>query len=144
MAIADRGARADVGLGRANGSVFFAAPRARSAVRIQACSWRGGTGPPDALSAADGSKRDRLRSAGSRSRGDPVKPSQPTRLPTTAELTVATPEGVLFRLPLAGPAPRLYAMLLDTAIVLAVVNGLGYLVYSISAKAPGFAVMTIT
>ena len=73
-----------------------------------------------------------------------MKPSQPTRLPTTAELTVATPEGVLFRLPLAGPAPRLYAMLLDTAIVLAAVNGLGYLVYAISAKAPGFAVMTIT
>ena len=44
--------------------------------------------------------------------------SQPIRLPTTAELTVATSEGVLFRLPLAGPACRLYAMLLDTAIVL--------------------------
>jgi uncharacterized RDD family membrane protein YckC len=73
-----------------------------------------------------------------------VKASQPSRLPTTAELAVATPEGVLFRLPLAGPAPRLYAMLLDTAIVLAAVNGLGYLVYSISANAPGFAAMTIT
>lgn len=73
-----------------------------------------------------------------------MKPSQPTRLPTTAELTVATPEGVLFRLPLAGPAPRLYAMLLDIAIVLAAVNGLGYLVFWISAKAPGFGAMTVT
>lgn len=70
--------------------------------------------------------------------------AQPRRLPLTAELAVATPEGVLFRLPLAGPAPRLYAMLLDTAIVLAGVNGLGYLIYWIFAKAPGFGVMTIT
>ena len=70
--------------------------------------------------------------------------SQPTRLPTTAELTVATPEGVVFRLPLAGPAPRLYALLLDTAIVLAAVNGLGWLVYGIFAKAPGFGIMVIT
>lgn len=70
--------------------------------------------------------------------------SQPNRLTTRAELAIATPEGVLFRLPLAGPAPRLYAMLLDTAIVLAGVNGLGYLVYWIFAKEPGFGVMTIT
>src|ERR1700723_1976795 len=69
---------------------------------------------------------------------------QESRLSTIAELTIATPEGVLFRLPLAGPAPRLYAMLLDIAIVLAGINGLGYLVYLIFAKAPGFAVMTIT
>src|SRR5499427_7064112 len=69
---------------------------------------------------------------------------QPTRLPTVAELTVATPEGVVFRLPLAGPAARLYAMLLDTAIVLAAVNGLGWVVYAIFAKAPGFGVMVIT
>jgi len=69
---------------------------------------------------------------------------EPTRLPTTAVLTVATPEGVVFRLPLAGPAPRLYAMLLDTAIVLAAVNGLGWLVYGIFAKAPGFGIMVIT
>src|ERR1700733_6283189 len=70
--------------------------------------------------------------------------SQPNRLSTIAELTIATPEGVLFRLPLAGPASRLYAMLLDIAIVLAAINGLGYLVYLILAKAPGFAAMTIT
>ena len=69
---------------------------------------------------------------------------QPTRLPATAELTVATPEGVVFRLPLAGPAARLYAMLLDSAIVLAAVNGLGWLVYAIFAKAPGFGIMVIT
>lgn len=69
---------------------------------------------------------------------------KPLCLPTRAELTVATPGGVLFRLPLAGPAPRLYAMLLDSIIVLAGVNGLGYLVYWIFAKAPGFGVMTIT
>ena len=70
--------------------------------------------------------------------------SQPTRLPTTAELTVATPEGVVFRLPLAGPAARLYAMLLDTAIVLAAVNGLGWLVSFIFAQAPGFGIMVVT
>lgn len=70
--------------------------------------------------------------------------SPPTRLQTTADLTVATPEGVLFRLPLAGPAARLYAMLLDMMIVLGVVNGLGWLVYWVFAKAPGFGVMIIT
>lgn len=68
----------------------------------------------------------------------------PTRLPTTAELTIATPEGVVFRLPLAGPASRLYAMLLDAAIVLSAVNGLGWIVYAIFAKAPGFGFMVIT
>jgi uncharacterized RDD family membrane protein YckC len=73
-----------------------------------------------------------------------MKDSRPNRLPTTAELAVATPEGVIFHLPLAGPAPRLYAMLLDTTIVLSAVNGLGYLVYWIFAKVPGFGVMTIT
>src|SRR6267154_2544962 len=70
--------------------------------------------------------------------------SQPICLPTTAALTIATPEGVLFRLPLAGPASRLYAMLLDIIIVLAAVNGMGLLVYWIFAKAPGFGVMVIT
>lgn len=69
---------------------------------------------------------------------------QPARLPATAELTVATAEGVQFRLPLAGPGPRLYAMLLDTAIVLGAVNGAGVLVYWIFAKAPGFGVMVTT
>jgi uncharacterized RDD family membrane protein YckC len=69
---------------------------------------------------------------------------QSNRLSTIAELTIATPEGVLFRLPLAGPAPRLYAMLLDITIVLAAINGLGYLIYLVFAKAPGFATMTIT
>ena len=63
---------------------------------------------------------------------------------TAAELTIATPEGVLFRLPLAGPAPRLYAMLLDIVIVVAGVNGIGLLVYWIFAKVPGFGVMVIT
>ena len=70
--------------------------------------------------------------------------SQPIRWATTAELTIATPEGVLFRLPLAGPASRLYAMLLDIAIVLGTVNGVGLLVYRIFAKAPGYGVMVIT
>ncbi len=69
---------------------------------------------------------------------------QSTRSPTTAELTIATPEGVLFRLPLAGVAPRLYAMLFDAAIVLGTVNGLGWLIYAIFAKAPGFGAMFIT
>lgn len=67
-----------------------------------------------------------------------------TRASTTAELTIATAEGVLFRLPLAGPASRLYALLLDAAIVLGVVNGVGLLVYRIFAKAPGFGFMVIT
>jgi uncharacterized RDD family membrane protein YckC len=70
--------------------------------------------------------------------------SAPVRGSTTAELTIATPEGVLFRLPLAGPASRLCAMLLDIAIVLGAVNGIGLLVYWIFAKAPGFGVMVIT
>src|SRR5580658_9944442 len=73
-----------------------------------------------------------------------MKNFPPNRLPTIAELTIATPEGVLFRLPLAGPAARLYAMLLDIAIVLAAINGLGYLLYLILAKAPGFGAMFIT
>ena len=68
----------------------------------------------------------------------------PIRGAITAELTIATPEGVLFRLPLAGPASRLYAMLLDLAIVLGTVNGIGLLVYWIFRKAPGFGVMVIT
>ena len=70
--------------------------------------------------------------------------SQPIRWSTASELTIATSEGVLFRLPLAGPASRLYAMLLDTAIVLGAVNGVGLLIYWIFAKAPGFGVMVIT
>ena len=70
--------------------------------------------------------------------------SEPNRLPTTAELTIATPEGVLFRLPLATPASRAYAMLFDTAIVLGLVNGVGLLVYWLFAKAPGFGFMVIT
>jgi len=67
-----------------------------------------------------------------------------TRASTAIELTIATSEGVFFRLPLAGPAPRLYAMLLDIAIVLGTVNGIGLLVYWVSAKAPGLGVMVIT
>ena len=63
---------------------------------------------------------------------------------TAVQLTIATPEGVLFRLPLAGPASRLYAVLLDTVIVLGTVNGIGLLVYWIFAKAPGFGVMATT
>lgn len=70
--------------------------------------------------------------------------SRASRCATTAELTIATPEGVLFRLPLAGPAPRLYAMLLDMAIVLGTVNGVGLLIYWIFSKAPGFGAMVIT
>ncbi len=67
-----------------------------------------------------------------------------TRASTVAELTIATPEGVLFRLPLGSPASRLYAMLLDLVIVLGTVNGIGLIVYWIFAKAPGFGVMVIT
>src|SRR5207302_1924465 len=70
--------------------------------------------------------------------------TQSTRASTAVELTIATPEGVLFRLPLAGPASRLCAMLLDIVIVLGAVNGIGMLVYWIFAKAPGFGLMVIT
>jgi len=70
--------------------------------------------------------------------------TQLTQASTTVELTIATPEGVLFRLPLAGPASRLYAMLLDVVIVLATANGIGLLVYWIFAKVPGFGFMVIT
>jgi uncharacterized RDD family membrane protein YckC len=73
-----------------------------------------------------------------------MRDSAPIRWSPTAELTIATPEGVLFRLPLAGPASRLCAMLLDIAIVLGAVNGIGLLVYWIFAKTPGFGVMVIT
>lgn len=67
-----------------------------------------------------------------------------SRASTAAELTIATAEGVFFRLPLAGPASRLYAMLVDMIIVVGTVNGLGLLVYGIFAKAPGFGFMVIT
>ena len=70
--------------------------------------------------------------------------AQSSRASTAVELTIATAEGVLFRLPLATPASRLYAMLLDMAIVLGTVNGMGLLVHWILAKAPGFGVMVIT
>src|SRR6516164_1296844 len=70
--------------------------------------------------------------------------TQSTHASTAVELTIATPEGVFFRLPLAGPASRLYAMLLDIAIVLGTVNGVGLLVYWIFSKSPGFGVMVIT
>src|SRR5215470_16937792 len=70
--------------------------------------------------------------------------SNPIRWSITAELTIATPEGVFFRLPLAGPASRLYAMLVDIAIVLGTVNGIGLAVYGLFAIAPGFGVMLIT
>jgi uncharacterized RDD family membrane protein YckC len=66
------------------------------------------------------------------------------RASTTTDLTIETAEGVLFRLPLASPASRLYAMLLDAVIVLGTVNGLGMLVYWIFSKAPGFGVMVNT
>jgi len=69
---------------------------------------------------------------------------EPIRVSSMVELTIATPEGVLFRLPLAAPASRLYAMLLDTAIVLGVVNGVGLLVYWIFAKAPSYGFMLTT
>ena len=63
--------------------------------------------------------------------------TQSARASTAAELTIATPEVVLFRLPLAGPASRLYALLLDIVIVLGTVNGVGLLVYWIFSRAPG-------
>jgi uncharacterized RDD family membrane protein YckC len=70
--------------------------------------------------------------------------TESTRASTAVELTIATAEGVVFRLPLAGPASRLYAMLLDVVIVLGTVNGIALLVYWIFAKAPGFGVMMVT
>jgi len=69
--------------------------------------------------------------------------SNPRRASTSAELAIATPEGVVFCLPLAGPASRLYALMFDAAIVLGIVNGLGMLVYWVFAKAPGFGFLVI-
>jgi uncharacterized RDD family membrane protein YckC len=73
-----------------------------------------------------------------------VTPNQSTRASTTTELAIATAEGVVFRLPLASPASRLYAMGLDTSIVLGLVNGIGMLIYWLFSKAPGYGFMVIT
>jgi uncharacterized RDD family membrane protein YckC len=70
--------------------------------------------------------------------------NQLTRASTTTELAIATAEGVVFRLPLASPASRLYATGLDTAIVLGLVNGIGMLIYWLFAKAPGYGFLVIT
>jgi uncharacterized RDD family membrane protein YckC len=70
--------------------------------------------------------------------------AQSIRAATAAEVTIATPEGVFFRLPLAGPPSRLYAMLLDTVIVLGTINGLGWLVSVLLSKEPGFGFMVIS
>jgi uncharacterized RDD family membrane protein YckC len=78
-----------------------------------------------------------------RSFGEGMKANQSTRASTAAELTIATPEGLVFRLPLAGPASRLNAMLIDIAIVLGTVNGIGLLVRWIFAKEPGFGFMVL-
>jgi uncharacterized RDD family membrane protein YckC len=67
-----------------------------------------------------------------------------TRDPASLQVVIGTPEGVLFRLPLAGPAARLYALLLDMAIVAGAVNGLGMLVFWILHKQPGFGLMLVT
>src|SRR5207245_782075 len=112
MVVADRGTGNDAGLGRAHGSIFLAASHAGSALWIQGRGWRGGVGAADGLSAADRPERSARGSAHERPRGGPMNDSRPRLLPTSAELAVATPEGVVFRLPLAGPASRLYAMLL--------------------------------
>jgi uncharacterized RDD family membrane protein YckC len=69
---------------------------------------------------------------------------QPTRASTTTELAIVTAEGVVFRLPLASPASRLYAMALDTSIVLGLVNGIGLVIYWLFSKAPGYGFMIIT
>lgn len=69
---------------------------------------------------------------------------RPQRVSTAAELAIVTAEGVVFRLPLASPASRLYAMALDTLIVLGFVNGIGLLIYWIFSKAPGWGFMVIT
>src|SRR5690348_9182005 len=111
----------DVGLGRNHGSFLFSAPRARPAVRVQGRGRHRRTGSARALSFADREKRNQRRGTG----GEQMTDTQSNRASTAADLTIITPEGVLFRLPLAGPASRLYAMLLDVVIVLGVVNGIG-------------------
>lgn len=73
-----------------------------------------------------------------------MTPERAQRVSTAAELAIVTAEGVVFRLPLAGPASRLYAMALDTLIVLGFVNGIGLLIYWLFAKAPGYGFMVIT
>src|SRR6201993_3994870 len=128
----------DAGVGGHHGSFLFPASPAGSPLRVQNCRCRRRARPPDSLSTPDRTKRSLV---GSGARMTDAGSSQAS---TAVELTISTPEGVLFRLPLAGPASRLYAMLLDTVIVLGTVNGLGLLVYWIFAKAPGFGVMVIT
>src|SRR5262249_12605741 len=130
--------------GRAYGSIFLSASRTRSAIWLQGCGGCSRTRATDDLSTDDWTKRNRYGIALLCSFGEPMTGIESTRASTAAELTIATPEGVLFRLPLASPASRLYAMLLDVVIVLATVNGLGLIVYWIFAKAPGFGVMVIT
>jgi uncharacterized membrane protein SpoIIM required for sporulation len=124
----------DAGVGRSHGSIFFSASRPRSAIWVQGCGCRIGTRAADDLSANDRAKRNRYGSALQRSFGKQMTDTQLARASTAAELTIATPEGVLFHLPLAGPASRLYAMLLDTAIVLGTINGVGLLVRWIFSK----------
>src|SRR5580693_1033309 len=144
MAGTGRRAGNDAGVGRSHGSIFFSASRSRSAIWVQGCGCRSGTRAADDLSTNDRTKRNRHRSAFQCSFGKQMTDTPLTRASTAAELTIATPEGVFFRLPLAGPPSRLYAMLLDTAIVLGTVNGIGLLIYWIFSKAPGFGFMVIT
>src|SRR4051812_18794143 len=105
----------DAGVGRHHGSFLLPASRARPAVRFQGCGCRRRTRAADDVSITDRTEGHRYTSAPKGSIGERMTETQSTRASTAAELTIATAEGVLFRLPLAGPASRLYAMLLDAA-----------------------------
>src|SRR4029077_5000076 len=58
MALANRRDGDDAGVGRSDGSVFFTASRAGSAVLVQSCVWRSGTRAADGLSVADRATKD--------------------------------------------------------------------------------------
>src|SRR5215813_4329799 len=104
MAGTGRRAGYDAGVGWPDGSVLFAASRTRSAIWVQGSRCRSGTHATDDLSINDRTKANRHRHAPQCSFGEHMTDTQPTRASTVAELTIATAEGVLFRLPLAGPA----------------------------------------
>src|ERR1700742_604786 len=142
MAPAGCGAGHDACVGRLDGGVFLSASRARIAVRIQDRRRRCRACAADDLFAVHGPAKGERGHR--RKRHGTMRPDPTTRASTTNELAIATAEGVMFRLPLASPASRLYAMGLDTLIVLGLVNGIGLLVYWIFSKAPGWGVMVIT
>src|SRR5579859_3546815 len=110
MAATHRGTRPDARLGRTDGSLLLSASSTCVAVRIQDCRGHFRTRTAHHLLAVYRPTKHghRRKHNGSRT----MTLNQPTRASTTTELAIVTAEGVVFRLPLASPASRLYAMAL--------------------------------